>query len=97
MAYFFVTILSFYTNTLLARFHMLNGRRNIRFRDLARSGFGASVLLSSRTCSWKPCAEPVRNSRNLGRSSWSASCLAVPALPASDWKGLSSMCIPMHE
>ena len=42
MAYIFITFLSFYTNTLLARFHMLNGRRNIRFRDLARSGFGAS-------------------------------------------------------
>ena len=47
MAYFFITILSFYTNTLLARFHMLNGRRNIRFRDLARSGFGASCSAAS--------------------------------------------------
>ena len=46
MAYFFVTILSFYTNTLLARFHMLNGRRNIRFRDLARSGFGAPCSIA---------------------------------------------------
>ena len=55
MAYFFITVLSFYTNTLLARFHMLNGRRNIRFRDLARSGFGASQVVAPFFVSFGGC------------------------------------------